>query len=725
MRRVILRIALSLTIALVFAAHVVGISKLAIIDRLEDLSYDARLKLTMPGGVDPRIVIIDIDETSLREEGHWPWSRVKLAALVENLFDHYDVAVFGFDVVFAEREGNYMVNMLRDVSAQAGDSEFSEKLGAYADQYDPDQLFAQALEGRPVVLGYFFNTDPTKAGEQTGALPEPTFEEDDYITRSIFAPQAASYGGNIPVLQESAWNAGFFSTPLIANDGIIRRVPLLHEYEGSLYESLGLAVARVYLDDIVLPLFAEGVEVAGYPSMEALELAGERIPIDADSAVLVPYRGPPHSFPYISATDVLNLTVPDAQALDGAIAFLGTSAAGLVDLRATPVEAVFPGVEIHANVTAGILDGSFKERAAYTRGAELGYIAVVGTLIGVVLPLVNPVLAALLVMVVLAGTVGFNMYLWQQGVVFPLAGSLLLVIVLFSVNAVYGFSVESRSKRLLRRAFSAYLSPALVEQIAEDPRKLRLEGETRVMTFLFTDIAGFTTFAERVEPKLLVSLLNEYLDSMCGIVMDYGGTIDKIVGDAVHAIFNAPLDQPDHAELAVRCALDLDRFGMEFIEKQEQQGVKFGVTRIGVNTGPAVVGNFGGSRRFDYTAHGDAINTAARMESVNKHLGTRVCVSSTTVELCTDQHFRPIAGLVLKGKTEAVVAYEPISDDEASSQRIKDYLAAYELMKTESTEARAAFEKLAVDYPDDPVVQLHLGRLTEGEVGEVLVMAEK
>ncbi len=723
LRQHIIRIALCLTIALAFAAHVAGVVNFPLIERLEDLSYDTRLRLTVPGGVDPRIVIIDIDEDSLRKEGHWPWSRLKLKALVDNLFEKYGIAVLGFDVVFAEREETLIVEQIGQLGERDGDEGFVTRLRDYAGQLNPDQLLASAVGAHPVVLGYYFNTDPTKR-ESSGMLPQPTFEDED-ITRSIYAPQASSFGGNLPVLQENAVGGGFFSTPLIDDDGIIRRVPLLHAFEGNLYESFGLAVARVYLDDIVLPLFAEGVEVQGYPAMEAIELAGQRIPIDADSGVLVPYRGPPHSFPYVSASDVLRDSVPDPTVLQGAIALVGTSAAGLVDLRATPIETVFPGVEVHANVVAAILDGGFKEKAAYTRGAELAYIGIVGFFVAVVLPLVNPVLAAVLAAVVLAATVAFNFYLWQQDVVLPLAASLMLVVTLFGVNAAYGFSVEARSKRLLRQAFSTYLAPALVEQLADNPRKLRLQGEMRVMTFLFTDIAGFTSFAERIEPELLVKVLNEYLDGMCGIVMDHGGTIDKIVGDAVHGIFNAPLEQPDHADRAVACALALDEFSTEFIERQEQAGVKFGVTRVGVNTGPAVVGNFGGSRRFDYTAHGDAINTAARMESVNKHLGTRICVAASTVELCPEHHFRPIAGLVLKGKTEAVEAYEPISAEVAASKRIKDYLEAYALMRAESPQALQALESLAETYPDDPVVAMHMQRLRDGEKGTVIVMAEK
>jgi len=258
-----------------------------------------------------------------------------------------------------------------------------------------------------------------------------------------------------------------------------------------------------------------------------------------------------------------------------------------------------------------------------------------------------------------------------------------------------------------------------------DPDMLSLTGEEREMSFLFSDIAGFTTFTESASPELLVSVLNEYLDAMCRAVMEHGGTIDKIVGDAVVGIFNAPLDQPDHAERAVNCALAMNAISSDFIAKMAQRGYPFGVTRVGVNTGRAIVGNFGGSERFDYTAHGDSINAAARLESVNKHLGTQICISGTTVAQCPDHQFRHIGALVLKGKTEALDAYEPITAAQAATPFMARYNEAFELLQREDPGAAQLFAQLYLEFPDDPLVKLHHERIVAGELSATIVLSEK
>jgi adenylate cyclase len=245
------------------------------------------------------------------------------------------------------------------------------------------------------------------------------------------------------------------------------------------------------------------------------------------------------------------------------------------------------------------------------------------------------------------------------------------------------------------------------------------------MTFLFSDIAGFTRFAETTEPAVLVEVLNAYLDGQCEIVMSHGGTIDKIVGDAVHALFDAPIDQPDHARRAVACALAMDGFATAFAAELRGRGIDFGMTRIGINTGRAVVGNFGDARRFDYTAHGDAINTAARLEGANKHLGTRICVAATTAAACPDRAFRPIGNLRLAGKQAGIEAFEPIAPEEASSERVEAYLEAYERLHARDQDVDAAFAELAARFPDDPLIVLHARRTADGETGTVIVLSEK
>ncbi len=274
------------------------------------------------------------------------------------------------------------------------------------------------------------------------------------------------------------------------------------------------------------------------------------------------------------------------------------------------------------------------------------------------------------------------------------------------------YAGSERSAQRLRLAFTHYLSPDLVAVLASDPGRLKLGGESREMTFLFTDLEGFTAMTEASGAEALVSLLNAYLDGMCSIAMSHGGTVDKIVGDAVHVMFNAPLDQPDHAERAVACALALDAFAEAFRQRQQAQGVPFGRTRIGVNTGRAVVGNFGGTRRFDYTAHGDAINTAARLEAANKALGTRICVARSTCDKVSGVAFRPIGTLMLKGKSVGVEVFEPT---ERPAAELSAYREAFERLVI--GEAGAAEDLLGLHeaHPDDPILALHACRIQSGE----------
>ncbi|MDX1434867.1 MAG: adenylate/guanylate cyclase domain-containing protein, partial [Gammaproteobacteria bacterium] len=307
----------------------------------------------------------------------------------------------------------------------------------------------------------------------------------------------------------------------------------------------------------------------------------------------------------------------------------------------------------------------------------------------------------------------------------PLVAPTLALVLASAFTYAWRWREEHAQRRFVHDAVAKYVAPAIVEHMVEAPERLRLGGERRDLTFLFSDLADYTTLSETTEPAVLVSTMNEYLDGACEIILDHGGTIDKIVGDALHVMFNAPLEQPDHPERAVGCALALDRFCQDFARRQRERGIALGMTRIGINTGVAVVGNFGGEKRFDYTATGDAINTAARLESVNKHLGTRVCVSAGTVERCAGTEFRPIGELVLKGKSEGVMVYEPAGQRGDGRAALDEYLAAYRLMSDGDARAADAFRDLAERHPQDPLADFHARRLAAGESGSRIVMKEK
>jgi adenylate cyclase len=291
--------------------------------------------------------------------------------------------------------------------------------------------------------------------------------------------------------------------------------------------------------------------------------------------------------------------------------------------------------------------------------------------------------------------------------------------------AVPSYLRTERDQRWIKTAFSRYVSPNRVRYLQEHPETLNLGGEYRECSFVMTDLAGFTSLMEKFEPAMLSSLLNEYLNGMIEVAFAHDGTLDRIVGDAVAVMFSAPVEQSDHAARAVACALAMDRFAHAFSLRQQELGIPFGKTRIGVNTGDVMVGNFGGKVMLDYRALGDAINTAARLETINAHLGTRMSVSDSTVKQCVDFRGRPAGRLVLKGKKIAVTVFEPLTEEEDSSERVAQYREAYALMDAESPSAVDAFKMLKIQFPEDPLSNYHLQRLESGETGSLVVMSQK
>ncbi len=486
-------------------------------------------------------------------------------------------------------------------------------------------------------------------------------------------------------------------------DGIVRSI-FLGKRQGN-QRVLGLAAALANLADVKVP------DAATIP----LDYRGQP---DVDTPAFITY--PAHT-----------VSLLPSSWFAGKIVLIGVDLA-LSDRHRTPFAATkgpiagaIPGVVLHAQALSQLLDGRKGKRLAKWQEILLILLlATAGVLIAIVdIPATLKAAVGILT-IVLAWVAGFVLY-QQGGPLVPLVVPTIAFTASGGLFTAHRWRQERAQKRFIRRAFSKFLAPAVIAQLEADPKRLALGGEKREITFMFTDIAGFTTLTEHIEPTILVPLLNAYFDEACEIVLRHGGTIDKFVGDALHVMFNAPGDQPDHAERAVRCAMELDRFCQSFRSQQATRGITFGATRIGVNTGPAIVGNFGGKEHFDYTAHGDTINTAARLESVNKHLGTRICIGAATADKCNDIVFRPVGRLVLKGKTEPIEVLEPLSDVEAASPKTAEYIEAYRLMESSNPETAHAFDDLAKKYPDDRLIAFHARRLESGQTGRTIVMTEK
>ena len=404
----------------------------------------------------------------------------------------------------------------------------------------------------------------------------------------------------------------------------------------------------------------------------------------------------------------------------------------LVDRHRTPFAMTLagdagqlPGVVIEAHILSQLLHGRQSPVASWEVNFAIVFVfALLGAGLGVLhFPLLLRITTAFVVTFLLwAGGIALFHF---HGAIIGLIGPTLSLIACFGMlDSLTGRNAR-RQSAFIHGAFSRYVSPKVVDQLVRDPSRMSLSGERRLMTYLFSDIEGFTTMSEGLDSKDLARLLNAYLQGITKIVLKHDGMIDKFIGDAAFAIFNAPIELPDHAQKAVRCMLELDCFTEEFRRDQIALGIPFGVTRIGVHTGVAVIGNFGSHERFTYTAQGDAVNTAARLEGINKHFGTRLCVSDATRLLCKDIVFRPVASVVLKGKTEAVELWEPLREGAHTPDFLDAYGRAYERLKNLEPDASDLFSALLKAFPEDSCIVLHCGRIRRGEVGVRIVMTEK
>ena len=715
-KRYLARAFLAIITTIGVLGHVSGVYELPYIDHIEDLLYDTRVRITAPGGQDERIVIIAIDEASLQEHGHWPFTREKFATMMDNLFG-YGAAVVGFDVLFAERDESADVSLLREMANGEEDEAFRQRLDELEPMIDRDRLFADSMQGGPTILGYYFDSNEETAFI-TGVLPYPAFDFHESMVNSIFLPRGAGYSSALPVLMESAYTAGFINNPLIDSDGVVRRTPLLHEFELGAYESLSLAIAATFLNDITLPIFVDASSWMGeYPPLEGLELAGRPIPIDPQGGVLVPYRGPAGSFPYISVGDVISGNVEDPSMLEGRIALIGGTAPGMEDLRTTPFGSVYPGVEIHANVIAGILDSSFRWEPAYTAAVEMLTITVFGFLTALLLPLLTPVISTFVTLVITGLALAFNYYMWQVELhVLPLAMTLYTLFAIYTINMLFGYFFETRSRSHMDSLFGQYVPPDLVKEMSRDPENYSLASQKRELSVLFTDIRSFTTISEGLDAAELSTLMDEYLTPMTRIVHETHGTIDKYIGDAVMAFWGAPVFHPHHADQAVGAGLDmlhaLDILNVEF-EKKGWPEIRIGV---GVNTGVMSVGNMGSRFRKAYTVLGDAVNLGSRLEGITKMYGVDMVVSEQTAHSAGRFYYRELDIVRVKGKEKGVRILEPIGlEEELSEEAIKkanafkDVLLHYRAQEWD--EAEALLHKLLEDEPDCFLYNLYLERI--------------
>jgi adenylate cyclase len=670
------RIAITLVPVLFALLHAVGILPIGVLNRLDNIIYDGRLRATMPRTLDERVVIVDIDEKSLAEVGRWPWSRNRLAELVDELFDRQKIAILGFDVVFAEADDSSGLKRLRQLAASELKDQpgFAERLAQLQGSLDYDSLFAKALKDRPVVLGYYFTTGDREA-RTSGLLPAPVMGKESLHGRPIRFTQWTGFGSNIPQLAKSAPAAGFFN-PIIElqGDGVVRAVPLLADYQGQYYESLALAMYRMMIGSpVVEPGFAqESLVGRNYHGLDHVRLKlGERVhavPVSDGVVTLVPFRGPGGvaggSYRYISASDLISKRIAP-ETLKGKIVLAGTTASGLLDLRVTPVGEAYAGVEIHANLISGLLDSRIPVSPDWALGYDIVILMLAGLTLAFALPMLSASRAVALSLVVIAIVVGANFYLFNaQGWALPMAAALVMCITSFALNMSYGYFVESRSKRELANLFGTYVPPELVDEMVKDPDSYSMKATSKELTVMFCDMRGFTKLSEQMEPTKLQEMLNAVFSRLTDTIRANRGTIDKYMGDCVMAFWGAPVETPNHAGLASKSAVEMSRVVHQINEENRAKGIPEIGVGIGINTGMMCVGDMGSDIRRSYTVIGDAVNLGSRLEGLSKVYGVDIVVSETARKVAPEFAWQELDRVRVKGKEQAVGIFYPVGPAE-------------------------------------------------------------
>ena len=684
-----------------------------------DLRFLSRGKIPTTG----EVALVVIDEKSLDELGRWPWPRVRMAQLMD-AFAKYEAKVVGFDIVWAEPDEHSELKSLARLKQKMNEFKVANRdLDQYLSQAiqkaDTDRILADSLaRSRRAILGYFFHFSPQESPLREkkqiqkdlpplSAYNLVKFSSEEAAKVQLFEANYAEV--NIPVIAEAGEGAGYFNV-FPDRDGTVRWIPLVIKYQDRHYCALSLAVLQKFLDHSPLVL-----RIAEF-GVEEIRLGDLFVPTNEEGRMLINYRGPQKTFPHYSATDVIHGRVP-AEAFRNKIVLVGATAMGIYDIRVTPFDHVFPGLEVHANVIDTILKQQFLYRPNWATLFDLLAIIGIGLILGIFLPKRKALWGALIGIILFTAFFLISNQLFQkQGIWVNQTFPLFNLILTYLTITGYRYMTEERERKKVRGAFQYYLNASVVEQMLKDPEKLKLGGEKKDLTVLFSDIRGFTSISEHMTPERLVKFLNEYLTTMTDIVFKYDGLLDKYMGDAIMAIWGAPLDQADHPLRACYTALEMVEELHVLQKKWGTEGMPRLNIGIGINAGPMVVGNMGSERRFDYTVMGDSVNLGSRLEGLNKVYGTNIIIGEMTYERVREEILGRELDLVrVKGKGQPVKIYELLSlrakarpEQKTLAGEFQDALGEYRNRNWET--AQKSFQSILARYSEDGPARLYVER---------------
>ena len=717
-------------IIMIFISFAIFFANFPIIQAMSNQSFDLNFKMRGPIDTEKDVVIIAIDQKSQEELGRWPWTRSVIVRLVDRLAT-YKPKVIGLDIVFSYPEKRPDLDLARRIlpKLKAKDRETIEILEIVQDAEefaDVDTRLAKSFKNAGnTVPGYFFFTtdeevEPLNLDNKADyknirksryrKIKYPAQGKKDFILK-----EGVGVKPNIRSLTDAAKYTGYFNI-FPDDDGVIRRFVNVVKFNNKLFPSAVIQMLRVYYDDKNAELHFEDYGVSG------IKVGPRVIPTDEYGRTIINYYGPQDTFKKISIADIFNKTISDVELtkiLEGKIAIIGATATGIYDIRHTPFESM-PGVEVEANFIQNVIDDKMLSKAGWFFLFDALSMLFLGIFIIVIMNRFKLLGGGIISITLISSYVYFQRYMFidqriQLNVIYPI----LSIIFVYGGTAFYKYYVESREKQFIRGAFGQYLSPTVITQIIKDPSKLSLGGVRKEMSVMFSDIAGFSSISEKLEPEELVQLLNEYLTEMSDIIMAQHGTVDKYEGDAIIAFFGAPGDDPDHA---LHCAMAVLEMQLKLEEMRKVwigQGKDPLRMRIGVNTGPMVVGNMGSKNKMDYTIMGDTVNLASRLEGANKGYGTETMVTKKTAELCKNEfEFRELDSIRVVGKKEVTTVFELLCGKGNLSPEQVSLVETHNrgLSHYKNREWRLAIdafsESLAIDSSDGPA-KTYIERCTE------------
>lgn len=696
------------------------------IDLIELKTLDLRFQIRGAQEPSPAIALALIDEKSLDREGRWPWPRSKIASLIEKLSSD-GAKVIAFDIGFMEPDEHSRSKLIKELESriEATDSELNAYIREQKKVLDHDQALARAIStaSADVVLGYFFHMSSEDLDIHLD--PEDIEERLQLISQSKYPSILYSAGGldtnpfiqayvpesNLPALTSAADSSGYF-TVTADTDGVVRWMPQAIQCGQDVYSPLAVRSAWHYLDEPQL-----SVRVASH-GVEGIQLGSRFIPTDENGQMLLNYLGPPKTFPWYSITDILRGEFTQGTFTDK-IVLIGSRAMGVaLDLRSTPYSPVCPGVSIHATALDNILTQNFLQKPQWSRIFDILAIVLLGAATGVAIPRMTAVQGLIFGAGLIIGYAVFTHWLFAHSRIWlNLVYPVLAVSANHTYLTVYQYVTEERERKKIRNAFSQYTAPQVIEDVLKDPDRLKLGGEEKVLTVMFSDIEGFTSYSEKYPPTEMIDILSEFFESMTRDIFIQRGTLADYIGDELMAIFGAPLRQDDHAQRACAAALAMRSHLSELRQEWARKGRPLLRARTGINSGPMLVGNLGSKYRFAYGVLGDQVNLASRLEGLNKVYKTDIVMGENTAELVRSSFvLRELDWVRAKGRHQCISIFELVSEsgDHILKEREKAlglYAQGLEAYRgQEWGQALELFAQASQWWPEDGPSQVMAGR---------------